>query len=224
MEDLLRNIHELEIKHKNSLDPEDAKQLETLRIKLSTYLDRRDKDKYRFFAHRFYEHGNKCGKLLARQLKKQEEMSHVHNIRIGNKQIIDTKSIAMEFEQFYKGLYNIQPNSSGLEEGIQVEEIRNYIKESALSPLTLEVVERLEEQITVEEIKNAIKNLPMGKSLGPDDLTNAYYKKCINILTIPICNYFNQLTATNPLPPRSFAGFCDSNTKTWERPTILRKL
>lgn len=166
MEDLLGNIHELEIKHKSSLDPEESKQLERLRRKLSTYLDKRTKDKYRFYAHRFYEHGNKCGKLLARQLKKQQEISHVHSIRANNKQIIDTKSIAKEFEHFYRGLYNIHSNSLRLEEGDKIGGIRDYIKESKLPPLPSEAVERLEELITVEEIKKSDRKLANGEKPG----------------------------------------------------------
>lgn len=121
---MLGNIHGLEIKHKSSLDPEELKQLEKLRTKLSIYLAKRTKDKYRFYAHRFYEHGNKCGKLLARQLKKQQEISHVHSIRANNKQVIDTKSIAKAFEHFYRDLYNIHPTSLGSEGRDQVGGIR----------------------------------------------------------------------------------------------------
>lgn len=68
-------------------------------------------------------------------------------------------------------------------------------------------MDRLEALITVEEIKKAIENLPMGKSPGPDGLTNAYYKKLINVLAIPICSYFNQITARNLLPPEALLAF-----------------
>lgn len=68
--DLLEKIHDLEIKHKRHLDPADSQQLEDLRHNLAQCLDRKTKNKHRYFAHRFYEQGNKCGRLLARQLKK----------------------------------------------------------------------------------------------------------------------------------------------------------
>lgn len=69
--DLLDKMYKLEIKHKVHLNPADAQRLETLRFSLSQCLDRKVKDKHKYFAHRFNEQGNTCGKLLARQLKKQ---------------------------------------------------------------------------------------------------------------------------------------------------------
>lgn len=96
--DLLEKIQEeLEIRHKANLDQDDARHLETLRIELSGCLDRRAKEKHRYFVHRFYEQGNKCGRLLDGQLKKQQELGHVHNILVNDKQVVDTKSIAGEF-------------------------------------------------------------------------------------------------------------------------------
>lgn len=67
--DLLEEIIELEIKHKRHLDPADVQQLVDLRRNLAQCLDRKTKNKYRYYAHGFYEQGNKCGQLLARQLK-----------------------------------------------------------------------------------------------------------------------------------------------------------
>lgn len=51
----------------------------------------------------------------------------------------------------------------------------------------------MEEQITLEEIKKAIEELSIGKSPGPDGLTNVYYKKYNDILSIPLCDYFNKI-------------------------------
>lgn len=68
--DLLEENNELEIKHKRYLDPVDVQQLETLRCNLAQCLDRKTKNQGQ---------GNKCGRLLARQLKKQQDSRHVHN-------------------------------------------------------------------------------------------------------------------------------------------------
>lgn len=93
-------INELEIKHKRHLDPADSQQLEDLRHNLAQCLDRKVKNKHRYYAHRFYEQGNKCGWLLARQLKKQQESRHVHSLIVQNKKIVESQAIAAEFHKF----------------------------------------------------------------------------------------------------------------------------
>lgn len=80
IKDLLEKINALEMKHKKNLDPADIRQLESLRLELSQCLDRSVKNKIRYFANRSYEQGKKCGWLLAKQLKKQQESKHVHNL------------------------------------------------------------------------------------------------------------------------------------------------
>lgn len=58
----------------------------------------------------------------------------------------------MEFQCFYTDLYNIQPTSSRIEAGEQVEEMRQYIKESTLPTFPPDVAEKLEGWNTIEEI------------------------------------------------------------------------
>ena len=205
MEELLGKIQDREIKHKINLDPEEARQLDILRIELSECLDRRNKEKYRFLVHQFYEQGNKCSRLLANQIKKQQETTHVHKITANGKEIEDTKTIAAEFHRFYTELYNIQTTPLRGEGRREKEEIEKYIKDSKLPTLPLRIIKKLEGPITTEEICKVIKNLPNGKSPGPDGLTNVYYKKYSEILVMALCNYFNKLTDSNPLLPEALA-------------------
>lgn len=81
--------------------------------------------------------------------------------------------------------------------------MREYIRKSTLPALSPRIIEKLEGPITIEGISKAIGNLPMGKSPGPDGLTNAYYKKFVHILAIPLCSYLKKITASNPLPPEA---------------------
>lgn len=95
--DLLAKIHALEVKLKRCFDPADAQHLETLGLNLSQCLYLRAKDKLWYYAHCFYEQGKKCGWLLARQLKKQQDSRHVHSLTVHNRQIVNTNTIAAEF-------------------------------------------------------------------------------------------------------------------------------
>lgn len=134
----------------------DAHRLETLRFKLTQCLDRRVKNKHRHFAHRFYEQGNKGGKLLARQLKKQEDSRHVHTLTAHNKQIVDTQTIAAEFHHFYRSLYNIGSILVGAADGCRVGKFQEYLKVSDLSVILSAVLEEMERLISSEELGTVI--------------------------------------------------------------------
>lgn len=128
MTDLLEEKHKLEIKHKSSRNPGDANRLEELRLNLTRCLDLKVKNKQRYYAHRFYEQDSKGGKLLARQLKKQQEARHVHKLVVNYKQITDTQKIAAEFQRYYKSLDNIDSVSAGAVDGGALNKIREYIR------------------------------------------------------------------------------------------------
>lgn len=49
--------------------------------------------------------------------------------------------------------------------------------------------------------------LPLGKSPGPDGLTNLYYKKFLSVLVVPLCNYFDSINTTNPLPLKALLAY-----------------
>lgn len=139
--DLLDRIQDLETKHKSSFEPADAQQLEITRVSLAQCLDRRVKDKHRYFAHHFYEQGNKCGWVLVRQVKKQQD-------------------------RFYASLYSIPSVPSGEVEESRVEEIRKYLKESTMPVLPSSVLEGVEGPLIVEELGRVVNVLPPGKVLG----------------------------------------------------------
>lgn len=194
MVDLLEEIHKLEIKHKAQLNSADAQRLESLQFDLTQLLDQKvEINKHRYFAHRFYEQGNKGSKLLARQLRQQQDSRHVHSLMVHNKQI-DTHTIAAEFHSFYRSLYNIDSLSAGATEGEWVGRIQEYLKASDLQAIPSAA---LEKTISIEKLGRVIAALPMsGKCLGPDGFTNMYYKKFSSTLITPLCRYFNAISAT----------------------------
>lgn len=101
-------------------------------------------------------------------------------------------------------------------DGQQVDRIQDYLKDFVLPVLPSTAIEEIEHPITIEELGTVIEALPMGKSLGPDGLTNACYKKCVSILASPLCNYFNSITISG-----SPVGLCDNSSETGEGSAIL---
>lgn len=65
------------------------------------------------------------------------------------------------------------------------------------------VLEMMEQPITTEGLGRVIATLPLGKSPRPDGFTNVYYTKFLSTLIHPLCEYFNSITALNPLPPEA---------------------
>lgn len=53
----------------------------------------------------FYEGGEKNGRLLARQLKQQDNSSNIPMIKKGNGVVTSLKDISEVFEKFYNDLY-----------------------------------------------------------------------------------------------------------------------
>lgn len=69
------------------------------------------------------------------------------------------------------------------------------------------IIEDIERPITVDELSKVIATLPLGKSPGPDGLTNSYYKKLLPVLVKPLCSYFNSISASSPLPPEALLAY-----------------
>lgn len=210
IKELLEKINVLEVKHKKNFDPVDSRHLESLRAELSQCLERRVKNKIRFFVNRAYEQGNKCGRLLAKQLKKQQDSRHVHSLLVQGKKVVETKAIAAEFGRFYEALYNIPKTDTSIVGDRETDgrkEIWDYIKEVSMPTLSKTIIDEIERPITVEELSRVIATLSLGKSPGPDGLTILYYKTFLPVLVVPLCNYFNSINAANPLPPEALLAY-----------------
>lgn len=164
-------IHVLEVKHKKSFAP-DALTLDSLRQTLVQFLER--------------EHGNKCGKLLARMLKKQQSACHVHSLVTQGKKVMSSTSIAGEFQCFYKSLYCL-PSDNNAQGGNTLKPI--YGNKAFLS-YQRGFGADLERPFTADELGWIVARLPQGKSPGPGGFTNLYYKKLLSILGDPMCTFF----------------------------------
>lgn len=119
---------------------------------------------------KFYEGGEKSGKLLARQLKQQESLTNISMIKKDDQVITSSKGINEVFKSFYQDLYT----SSGI---INEADIDKFFSGLDLPTLTTDQKERLDAPITEEEIKAAISSMENGRSPGMDGFPIEYYKK-----------------------------------------------
>lgn len=123
----------------------------------------------------FYEGGKKNGRLLARQLKQQDNSSHIPIIKKDNGVVTSSKEINQVFKNFYENLYtsSCSPNP---------EDTETFFSSIHLPSVSKEQKDMLDAPITEEEIRATISSMKSGKSPGLDGFPVEYYKKYIDIL------------------------------------------
>lgn len=143
---------------------------------------------------RFYESGEKTGRLLARQLMEQNSAHIIPAVRAGGSLITSSKGINDVFRDFYENLYR----SSGIMNESSAKEFFSGIN---LRTLSSDQVALLDAPITQEEVKIAISSMNKGKSPGSDGLPVEYYKEYTDIITPILTAVFEEAFRTGSLPP-----------------------
>lgn len=137
----------------------------------------------------FYEHGDKAGEVLARQLKGARAKQVINGVKSQNgKMITDQSGINEMFQQYYQDLYT--SNSSN-----DPTLFSNFFRELPIPTLSLEHVSALDAPIDQQEIATAISSLQPRKSPGPDGIPNEFYaafsKQLIPTITAVYADSFN---------------------------------
>lgn len=128
--DLLGKIRDLESTHKQTRAIQTLWELTTLRGQLKSLAFERAKAVIAKCKHTFYEHSNKCGRLLARALKAQWAQAFIPELKGENgSKIHTTEGILDQFRKYYTALYNIKRPSLGVEQSREQEAIRAYIRD-----------------------------------------------------------------------------------------------
>uniref|UniRef100_A0A670KLE6 Reverse transcriptase domain-containing protein n=1 Tax=Podarcis muralis TaxID=64176 RepID=A0A670KLE6_PODMU len=148
--------------------------------------------KIKQMRQRSFESANKCGKLLAWQLKKRQKLNYVTNLEVEGKNIQKPGEIRKCFQKYFKKLYTQGPE--------EVFEMERFLKLNGLPELSQEKRSILNCKITQQEIEDAIQNMQLGKSPGPDGLTSKYYKILKDYLTLPLMEVCNQIMGGGRAP------------------------
>lgn len=143
---------------------------------------------------KFYESGEKTGRLLARQLKEQNYAHTIPAIRAGGSLVTSSKGINDIFKDFYENLYR----SSGAMDEISAQDFFSNIQ---LPTLSSDQVALLDASVTQEEVKTAILSMNTGKSPGSDGFPVEYYKEYIDIITPILTMVFEEAFQSGSLPP-----------------------
>lgn len=185
---LLDKLHKLESKHKRTPTSSLGSELDTTRTQITDLLHFKAKAALQISRKKFYESGNKCGRLLAQSLKSQRLASYIPHIYspTGQKATIP-QQITQEFRTYYEALYNLNMPQPA------PERIADYVADSNMPTLPTMSQALLDEPITLMDIQLAIKNTKQGKAPGPDGLTIQYYKTLLPSLGQHLTKLFNDL-------------------------------
>lgn len=141
-----------------------------------------------------YEHGDKAGEILARQLRGARAKQLISGIRSEEGAIItNQQEINDTFKEFYAKLYTAHNPNVNL--------IRNFFQNLNVPILSPEQILLLEKQITLEEVCAAVKSLRTGKSPGPDGFPNEFYQCFCKLLSPILTKVFIESFSSGHLPP-----------------------
>lgn len=145
--------------------------------------------------HKYYEHGERAGKVLAHQLRQRTANQYISEISDEqNMKHTDHSEIVMYFYNYYSHLYT---SESPKEKPI----LDSFFQNLEVPQLAPELVTKLEEDVSTEELVTAIKSMQNGKSPGPDGFPSEFFKTFSGTLTPLLLSVFNESLLTNSLPP-----------------------
>uniref|UniRef100_A0A6I8T218 exodeoxyribonuclease III n=1 Tax=Xenopus tropicalis TaxID=8364 RepID=A0A6I8T218_XENTR len=107
-QELLSHIKNLELLHKTSRASQSLTELTIARQELKAILQTETNRAAFLLKKMFYDHGNKCSKMLARMLKSKEQKNHIFKMKSSTGQVTDSpKEIQKILTEFYSKLYQI---------------------------------------------------------------------------------------------------------------------
>ena len=168
--ELEKLILKLEIEFKRSQSNSLSKQLDAARSALDLLLTRKAESSIFNAKHRFFESGNKPGRLLARLAKGKQNSNTISSLKDENDINHHTsKEINRIMKSFYQKLYSSECGTSE-------QQRKDFLNKIHFPMLSQEHRESLCRAITEEEILETIKTLKGGKAPGPDGYGAEFYK------------------------------------------------
>ncbi|KAM7402819.1 hypothetical protein PAMP_018030 [Pampus punctatissimus] len=145
--------------------------------------------------HKYYEHGERAGKVLAHQLRQRTANKFISEITDEeNIKHTDHAEINLCFHNYYSHLYT----SESLKDKSLLDSFFQNLEVPQLKP---ELVTKIEEDISTVELVAAIKSMQNGKSPGPDGFPSEFFKTFSGSLAPLLLSVFNESLSTGSLPP-----------------------
>ena len=167
MRKILKEIHDLEQRHKINVEKETQQALILKMELLKDLMEQETRKEFNRLRKDRYKGANKPGKYLAKMLGRNKSLNYIEKIKNGRGEMVNkTADIATAFQTYYSALYTIRKEDTHKEK--RQEKIQEYLKNAKLPKIHKERLTALEAVITQEEIIRALKETSRGKSPGPD--------------------------------------------------------
>ncbi|KAL2085077.1 hypothetical protein ACEWY4_018397 [Coilia grayii] len=167
---LEKKVKEAENVFKTNMSDHNLRSLVQLKYQYNSLLSQKLEFLLFRARQRFFEGGDKAGRLLANYIKQQETHSNIPAIH-DQQGVLHTSpsDINNTFKIFYEHLYSSESTADR-------SEIKAFLNNLDLPVLSSDQKHLLDRPITVTEILDVIKSLPTGKAPGPDGFTAEFYK------------------------------------------------
>lgn len=202
----LEHIAKLEAINKPAPTFQCSTELREARNKLSSLLFQNYHKSLLRLRSKYYSQSNKAGRLLAQQLKTQQAKSKISHLLhpINKAKLTDPREIANQFKIYYQTLYNLKDSTPHPDNYSNL--VENFlIKQATLPTLTQTQLQSLNAPFSLAEINKIVMSLQMGKSPGPDGLSNEYYRHFQHILAPYMLEMFKSVQGgTNSHYPKTW--------------------
>lgn len=142
---------------------------------------------------KFFESGDKAGKLLAQQSRTAAASRLIPAIKSpSGTTLTDPKSINETFAKFYSDLYTSDHPQLNTP---------NKFKDIVFPTIEEEWVDKLASPTSPSEVASAIRALQSGKSPGPDGFTVEFFKKFSPLISKILSDVYNEALSAGRLPP-----------------------
>ena len=171
LSELSHSIAEVDRKYADSPSPELYREKLLLKTEFDNLSIKQTEQLFFKSKQKFYEHGEKAGKLLAHQIRQSAAASTIPEIQteLGEK-TTNPKAINDEFKQFYMTLYGSEPPDDP-------SAVIKFLEGLTIPTITPEDSLQIDGGITAGEVMQAIKSMQSGKAGGPDGFSIEIYKE-----------------------------------------------
>lgn len=200
MSDLSHSIAEVDRKYADAPTPELYREKLLLKTEFDNLSIKETEQLFFKSKQKFYEHGEKAGKLLAHQIRQSAAVSTIPEIQteLGEK-TTNPNTINDEFKQFYMNLYRSEPPDDP-------SVITTLLEGLTIPTITPEDSLQIDRLITTNKVIQAIKSMQSGKAGGPDGFSVEIYKEFADKLAPILSQLYQEIFwTTEPDPGHNFS-------------------
>ncbi|CAJ1062856.1 LINE-1 reverse transcriptase -like protein [Xyrichtys novacula] len=194
LDQLIEGIKKLDNDYSVSPSPETYKERLSLQMQYDLLTTEKTENMLIRSRGLTYEHGEKAGRLLSHQLKKESAARNIPQIKNsdGLCTVIPTE-INNTFKTFYSDLYTTRFP-------VDISDMMSFLGDLQFPILHVEKYETLEQPLSLKEIEDSILAMQNGKAPGPDGYPVEFYKIFSNKLAPLLSKMYTDSLGKGLLP------------------------